>query len=1050
MISPRAVLLSWLLGLAGLGVAGCGGEAYIPSDLGEREPAALARLAVEADTSADRSFFLADQTGTFFYDALAGEQTDPAMGFIAGDFRLLDGWRWWFYQDSVALGPDALTGGIVRPDFAARAYQQADTSGFFESLIRRVQGDDLSQLTEVITLADGALYVEIPDSVGTLELIPTFSDRRTPQDYEVQAQGTTLLVARGNFLEAKEGNPRPVWLAVAAADGQAVRQGAELKDALGARARGVALGRVRFETPGVVAFASGNTAEDAAANVQRALATRENRLERRTERLLAVLDRSTIRTEDEDFNRAFDWARLSLDALAREDSVRFTFAPGIPGADTPTGRSTLTAFEGALLATGRWEEARKVLLTYGRAQRRDRRIDVFGRIPNEFAAGRPQYTTVDATPLFVSAVGDYLRTTGDRGIITDNGAEFWTRTVYAVRGLYDDVATPDGYLRNNPGQTWVQPFDGRGRTPRANRAAEVQGRFYRALRAMQPIARIMGQISGRPTSAAAYGDSAAALQRRFERDFVRDDRVADVLTTAGAPSDRLRPSPLFALRDLDLDAETERIILRRLAADLAYPYGVSTLPQTDSLFYPYLNEPDYYEPGAARYDGTIWTWLSGPLVSLLVETGAADRAYEQTESLTHLILDRGVVGAAAENLDAHPHRSGEEGDGELVGEPYVGGAPVQPWTLAEFVRNAYQDYAGIRYQSGRTVVLEPHLPESWGETQARFRLGSGTVRATMRQSGSELAVGLVPEGRLPRGATVRVHAFGTVKVVPLVEVRGDTLVVPLDSIAVTLTPDDVTVGGEAVEADSSYTLPDAAFWDGFAWAEPEVADEYPVMRQVKQARQLDASQVSRTNPLAIPTLSRTDPDGDDWGTTATYTYPADFPRGVLDASYLEVTEDDSTTYFRIEFNALTGAATLGYQPTLIALAFDTEEGGKVEVGRNSRYVFAPKSAGFEYIAFVSDGLQVEDAQGRVLGSFPELGDALFSVEDATITFSLPKFVLPDLARGTTVTLLTGARADGSEVAFRDVGERATTLVGGGKINRSDPNIYDVINARIER
>ena len=1032
-------------------MVGCGGESYLPSDFAEREPAAFARLAVEADTSADRSFFLADG-GTFFYDALAGEPTDPAMGFIVGDFRLVDGWRWWSLRDSTGLGPNNLTGGVVRPDFVARAYQQADTSGFIESLIRRVQGDDLSTLTEVVTLAAGALYVEVPDSVGTVELIPTFSDRRAPGDYEVQTQGGTLLVARGNFLEAREGNPRPVWLAVASESGQAMRQGEELTDALGARDRGVALGRVRFETPGVVAFASGNTPEEAAQRAQGALAGRERRLEQRTQRLIEVLDRSTIRTEDEAFNRAFDWARLSLDALAHEDSVRFTFTSGIPGAEAPTGRSTLTAFEGALLATGRWEEARKMLLTYGRAQRRDRRLDVFGRIPNEFAGDRPLYTTVDATPVFVDAVGDYLRTTGDRGLITANGAEFWTRTVYAVRGLYDDVATPDGYLGNRAGQTWVQPYDGRGRTPRVNRAVEAQGRFYRALRSMQPIARIMGQISGRPTSAAAYGDSAAALQRRFERDFVRDDRIADVLTASGAPSGEFRPSPLLALRDLDLDPETERRVLRRIASDLVYQHGVSTRLQTDSLFYPFLNEPDYYEAGAARYDGTVWTWLSGPLVSLLVDAGAADRAYDQTESLVHLILDRGVVGAAAENLDAHPHRAGEAGDaeGDASGEPYVGGAPVQPWTLAEFVRNAYQDYAGIRYQNGRTVVLEPHLPDSWGETVTTFRLGDGTVRATMQQDGSELSVGLVPEGRLPRGANVRVQAFGNVKVVPLVQVQGDTLALPLDSLSLAITADEITLGGEAVEADSSYTTPDADFWSDFAWAEPEVVDEYPVMRQVKRARQLDASQVSRTNPLAIPTLTRTDPDGDDWGTTATYTYPTDFPPSVLDASYLEVAEDDSTTYFRIEMAALTSAAELGYQPTLIALAFDTEEGGKVEVGRNSRYVFTPKSAGYEYIVFVGDGLEVEDAGGRQIGAFPELGDALFSAEEALITFSLPKFVLPDLGRGTSVTLLVGARADGGEVRFRDVGERATTLVGGGKINRNDPNIYDVVNARIER
>jgi hypothetical protein len=222
------------------------------------------------------------------------------------------------------------------------------------------------------------------------------------------------------------------------------------------------------------------------------------------------------------------------------------------------------------------------------------------------------------------------------------------------------------------------------------------------------------------------------------------------------------------------------------------------------------------------------------------------------------------------------------------------------------------------------------------------------------------------------------------------------------------------------------------------------------MRQVKQARVLGPEQISRTNALAIPSLSRTDPTADDWGTTATYTYPGRFPDGVLDAGYVEIAEDDSTTYFRIEMANVVSGAELGFQPTLVALAFDTEEDGKTDVGRNSRYRF-PKAAGYEYIVFVGEGLRIEDAQGRVLGEFTEVGDALFDAEDDVITFSLPKFVLPDLGRGTTVSVLVGARDESGGVgAFRNVQERGDQNVGGGKIDPDDPNIYDVVNATVAR
>jgi hypothetical protein len=222
------------------------------------------------------------------------------------------------------------------------------------------------------------------------------------------------------------------------------------------------------------------------------------------------------------------------------------------------------------------------------------------------------------------------------------------------------------------------------------------------------------------------------------------------------------------------------------------------------------------------------------------------------------------------------------------------------------------------------------------------------------------------------------------------------------------------------------------------------------MRQVKQARVLGPEQISRTNPLAIPTLTRTDPTADDWGTTATYTYPGRFPDGVLDVSYVEIAEDDSTTYFRIEMANLVSGTDLGFQPTLLAIAFDTEEDGQTEVGRNSRYRF-PQQEGYEYIVFIGGGLRIEDARGRVLGEFTEVGDALFNTEENVVTFSLPKFVLPDLGRGTDVTVLVGAREEGGGVGeFRRVQERGDQNIGGGKINPGDPNIYDVVNAAVVR
>ena len=155
-------------------------------------------------------------------------------------------------------------------------------------------------------------------------------------------------------------------------------------------------------------------------------------------------------------------------------------------------------------------------------------------------------------------------------------------------------------------------------------------------------------------------------------------------------------------------------------------------------------------------------WLPGPLVSLMAEQGAADTAYEQTQYLTHLALDRGAVGSLPENGDALP-RPGQN-DVRLTG------TVSQAWSLAEYLRNAFEDYAGVTYVRPDFVRLTPHLPEAWGRAaRVRFRVGEGQVTALVRSGKDDDTDGEVVEATLdagpgvPEDATVELVAAGGVK-----------------------------------------------------------------------------------------------------------------------------------------------------------------------------------------------------------------------------------------------------------------------------------------------
>jgi len=371
---------------------------------------------------------------------------------------------------------------------------------------------------------------------------------------------------------------------------------------------------------------------------------------------------------------------------------------------------------------------------------------------------------------------------------------------------------------------------------------------------------------------------------------------------------------------------------------------------------------------------------------------------------------------------------------------------VQPWSLAEFQRTAYQDFAGVQYVEGNDVILQPNLPASWGQTEVYFRVGDGMVRASMRQRGEELSVSLVPEGRLPRNGRLRVRGFGQEMHVPLVQ-DGPEGLLPADSVNVTLSNGSAALNGEAVQAHATYALPDGDFWADFSWTEPQMRDRYPVMQALEEERRLTAEQVSRVNPTATVIATRTDPAGDDFGVSATYTYPTSYPPGILDIRYLEIAEDRDAFYFRIETTALANPEDFGFQPTFFALALNTEEGGETQVGRGSNFRF-PSSNAYNYIVFIGDGLRVEDDRGRVLGEFAGVGEDIIHVDQALVEFALPKFVLPAIPRGSQITLLVGGNEGGQPGRFRPVVSQATSQLGGGKVQPRDPNIYDIVSARV--
>ncbi|MBN2564405.1 MAG: hypothetical protein JXB46_01715, partial [Candidatus Eisenbacteria bacterium] len=149
-----------------------------------------------------------------------------------------------------------------------------------------------------------------------------------------------------------------------------------------------------------------------------------------------------------------------------------------------------------------------------------------------------------------------------------------------------------------------------------------------------------------------------------------------------------------------------------------------------------------YHFDEAYHNGDVWVWLTGPVVSAMVKHGLVEPAWEQTAVLRDLIFDEGAAGTLPELRNGVPPEHEEN----------VAGAVSQAWSLAEFVRNFYQDYLGVRPDmlSG-AVAVRPALPPSCRWLSAPVRIGKGALLVLhyVDESGKRGCTRLVLSGEAP-------------------------------------------------------------------------------------------------------------------------------------------------------------------------------------------------------------------------------------------------------------------------------------------------------------
>ena len=452
------------------------------------------------------------------------------------------------------------------------------------------------------------------------------------------------------------------------------------------------------------------------------------------------LTRSWLASPDKDYNRALVWAKASALGFLVNEWGRGLWA-GLPWYRENWGRDTFISLPGTLLVTGHFTEAREVLENFAKYQNlntppniattvdpvKGARASDFGRIPNRVQGENIIYNTVDGTPWMLREALEYVRYSGDR--------EFAARALQ-LAGPYIDGALQhsvdaDGLLAHDDADTWMdariegqQPWSARGPY-----AVEIQALWFTALQAAAELAELTGQSA----LAAPWRMQAERTRASFLRRFWDGRQMADRLRPDGSRDLKVRPNQLM-LVSVPLHGfvptQVEATITRNAVSELLFPYGITSLSPQSEYFHPHRRDDANHHFDASYHNGTIWGWNAGFAVTALNKFGQQDLAWRLSRNLADQILGLGTLGTMSELLDALPNAKGN-----LVAD----GTFSQNWSVAEFERNAFQDYLGFRPDLLRDQLLfSPALPSSWKHVDAVLPFGNGEqLIVKVRGTGSQ-------------------------------------------------------------------------------------------------------------------------------------------------------------------------------------------------------------------------------------------------------------------------------------------------------------------------
>src|SRR5436853_5368424 len=403
----------------------------------------------------------------------------------------------------------------------------------------------------------------------------------------------------------------------------------------------------------------------------------------------------TVRRDlpDSQLQKAYDWSRISvLQGLVTNPFLGTGLIAGYrtsgesqrPGFAWFFGRDSLWTSL-ALDAEGDFASTRIALEFISKYQRSD------GKIPHEISQGASfvdwfkaypyPYASADATPLYISAMNEYVAESGDADFARQKWESLWNAYQF-LRSTYDSQGLPQNF---GFGHGWVEG----GPLLPVKTELYQSGLGAEALQALSNLARLLGKEDVSKQLAAEFAQHKAMVNQLFWSDATR--RFVFALDQNSQKVDEPSVLAMVPMWFHLLDDDKAGATITQLAThDHETDWGMRIISSTSPK----------YSAGGYHF-GSVWPLFTGWASVGEYSYHRALPAYSNLRANALMELD-GSLGHVTEVLSGDYY------------QPLATSSPHQIWSAAMVVNPLVRGLLGLATDATTgTITLAPHVPADW-------------------------------------------------------------------------------------------------------------------------------------------------------------------------------------------------------------------------------------------------------------------------------------------------------------------------------------------------